>query len=324
MKTFSIPIVFLLIFFYTSFGFVYATDPVLQKDRYGRKYTRKKDGSIRLLLEGQYQKIFPYSDQFEIHKSEAILLSDMRKSIDSIRLLKSLLHCEFVEKQVNHSLYFDQSIPAKLNSLLNQYKDNLQEVHLLTEPYGCYWLQEGKLVLSLQSRAIPFSLTLPAEYQYSFSTEKLELEPNHPFILKKFSLFKESQKNEPTDRSFESEIELLENGSTDVNSKTTIRGMQAVFKPGFQMNLHLFKEFTDRKRGISPQFRKNYLQPVSVGKNFGIYQFFVSSESGKLGKKNYRESFSYQKNMGLAFFIYSSEADESEVEKIWTQIKNIE
>jgi hypothetical protein len=324
MKELSLPVVALLIFYCTFFLFSVTTEPILKKDKYGRKYKIKGDGSIQILLEGEYQKIFPYSDQLEVHKSEAMLLSELRKDTDSIRLLKSVLYCESLEKTTNHFFSSDQTIPAKLNSLLNRYKDSLQEVHLLTEPYGCYTTQGTGVVLKIQSRSIPFSLTLPERYQFDFSTEKVEAYPNQPFVWKKFSLFKEPEDHKLSEVSFESEIELLENGSKEVSQKITIRGILAIFKPGFTMNLRLFKEFVDRKRGVSKQFRTGYLQPISVSENFGTYRFFVSSESGNLVTKNYREYFSYKKNIGLAFFIYSLETDENEVEKIWTQIKNIE
>ena len=143
---------------------------IQKKDVFGRNYKLKWNGEIQFYLDDSYRETLPDLEQLDIHIAEANELVAKRKFFPAIRLLKGISLCQkigFKDKKI-----VKPDAQKTLNRLISEHQDKKEELEILTEPYGCYALNDRRKDREYNWKVSYFRILLPeAEKEETFESE---------------------------------------------------------------------------------------------------------------------------------------------------------
>lgn len=289
-------------------------------DVFGRNYRLKWNGEIQFSLDDSYKEALPDLEQLDVHIAEAKELVKNRKFLPAIRLLKGITLCQKLgstnKKKPNSDM---QNI---LNRLLSLHQDKKEELEILTEPYGCYALNEkGNKKLYIESKDFAFKYELDFRFRYVFPSEIYRFarkEPDYNWKVSYFRIFL------PQSEKFETWESIYEKYEKEIfyesPSQIVLSIGQTYHKYSMQDNSH-YPELWDARRGLSNSVKRS---TEFKRKETGVKVFETSFTLSDVTKTRHYfglETYQFSNNKGLGVFLTCPMDYQDECRKVWKEIK---
>jgi len=289
-------------------------------DVFGRNYKLKWNGEIQFSLDDSYKEALPDIEQLDIHIAEANELVTKRKFFPAIRLLKGIALCQKIGYKNKKNLKPD--IQKTLNRLISEHQDKRDELEILTEPYGCYALNEKKLKkLFIESKDFSFLYEIDSRFRYVFPNDLYRFARKEQEYNWKVSYFRILLTQEKKEETFESEYLRYEKKIFYEPPNQIIFSIgQTYHKYNITDTFH-YPDLWDSRRGLSNSIKRssNFTRKEIFA---GVYEtgFNLANESN-IRSYTGLETYKFANSKGLAIFLICPSEFQDECRSIWKEMK---
>lgn len=283
-----------------------------QVDEDGRRFFSRGTQYRFPIYEKSYRVVFPIFKPSTIHIywQESLFLFKNRKYLDAIRLSNHLKLCHTVLSKENKAFIDIASVQRILNLALKKWQDSQKDLLFSTEPYGCRVFSKNQPALFLHSRYIPFSLKISGNWFHL----KTRLQRNKSVRIRMIQLSRSQSSPLPELNGWQKALATQPSNS---HSKIILAIGSALFSSDRSLTKAGFKQFWDRKRGLTPAIRREYVQQKSLlGGGFETTLHTMPGDRLLFT----REIYQVKRNSGVAFFLSFSEKDKERALANWREI----
>ena len=293
---------------------------IQKKDVFGRNYKLKWNGEIQFYLDDSYRETLPDLEQLDIHIAEANELVAKRKFFPAIRLLKGIRLCQkigFKDKKI-----VKPDAQKTLNRLISEHQDKKEELEILTEPYGCYALNDRKeKKLFIESKDFSFKYEIDSRFSYVFPTDLYRFARKDREYNWKVSYFRILLPEAEKEETFESEYIRYDKKIFYEPPSRIMFSIGQTYHHHTLPDISRYPEVWDGRRGLSNSVKRGSgfdRREISTGE----YEtnFNLTNETQIRSYFGF-ETYTFSKNKGIGVFLTCPFEFQEECKLIWKSMK---
>ncbi|TGN18127.1 LIC10775 family protein [Leptospira idonii] len=301
----------------------------LKQDGFGRNYHVYPSMRIRYTIDNDYHREYPILEDADLAVREMEALADAGRNNDAIFLGKSIGLCRRLheEKEKSFSPVWANEANSLLNRLINRYSDKVEDIFLVSEPYGCYEGGSSSLGnLVLESETFRYRVSVPNTLRYEGLFRKpsgyLKSNSSFSFRLVRFVEFLAPLRSEDWDDMQEAMV-LQESGITSKTPRKILFSIGTTFDsaPRLRTAKDYFR-FWDKERGLSQGKMQDTAFVRSPENGDYTSRWKSVDETGNISYYQMKEYYFYKAPLGFFLSLSYPESEKEKADRYWNLIRS--
>ncbi|MBP7283198.1 MAG: hypothetical protein KBA66_16555 [Leptospiraceae bacterium] len=289
-------------------------------DLFGRNYKLKWNGEIQFSIDDSYKEALPDIEQLDIHIAEANELITKRKFFSAIRLLKGITLCQKIGYKNKKNV--KPEVQKTLNRLISEHQDKKDELEILTEPYGCYALNENEeKKLFIESKDFSLKYEIDPRFRYVFPSDLYRFARRTQEYNWKVSYFRILLPEAKKEETFESEYIRYEKKVFYEPPSRIMFNIGQTYHHHTLPDTSRYPDVWDGRRGLSNSVKRSS-QFIRTEVSDGLYETsFNLTDESQIRSYFGLETYRFSNNKGIGVFLTCPFEFQDECKSIWKNRK---